>query len=134
MSNEAYQITLDGTITWNLIFHYDNFDTDDVIRKQLTIITLESVEYTAFKHDFNDTVRKKLQDRAGTGSNAGASYDVVSVKLSDGIIGMSPEIVSTLQATASASFKSDHSKTTTYKHEGKCQFERSPHVHSQQNC
>ena len=118
MSNEAYQVTLDGTVTWDLIFHYDNFDTDDIVRKQLTIVTLESVEYTAFKQDFNGTVREKLQDRAGTGSNAGASYDVVSVKLSDGIIGMSPEIVSTLQATASASFKSDRSKATTHKHEG----------------
>ena len=120
MSNEAYQVTLDGTVTWDLIFHYDNFDTDDIVRKQLTIVTLESVEYTAFKQDFNGTVREKLQDRAGTGSNAGASYDVVSVKLPDGIIGMSPEIVSTLQAAASASFKSDHSKATTHKHEGKC--------------
>jgi hypothetical protein len=117
MADKTYQVTIDGTISWDLIFDYDNSTNSGTIREKLTITTTESLEYTQFEQSFNETVRKELE-KEHVGSEVGASYEGISAKV-DASIDVSTEITDTLQQTTSSTFKSNYSKTVTYERESK---------------
>ena len=112
MSDQTYQVTIDGTISWDLIFDLDNTTNSGTIQDKITITTTESLEYTSFEQSFNETVRKELE-KNHVGSEAGASYEGITAKV-DASIDVSTEITDTLQETTSTTFKSNYSKTTTY--------------------
>ena len=118
MSDQTYQASYDGTISWDLIFDYDNSTNSGTIREKVTITTTESLEYTEFEQSFNETVRKELE-KEHVGSEVGASYEGITAKV-DASIEVSTEITDTVQETTSSSFKSNYSKTTTYEREGEC--------------
>ena len=118
MSDQTYQASYDGTISWDLIFNYDNSTNSGTIREKLTITTTESLDYTSFEQTFNETVRKELE-KNHVGSEVGASYEGITAKL-DASIDISTEITDTLQETTSSTFKSNYSKTTTYERDGEC--------------
>ncbi|KAI0696248.1 hypothetical protein BC835DRAFT_1543701 [Cytidiella melzeri] len=112
MSDETYQATVDGTVSWDLIFDYDNSTNSGTIRESVTITTTESIEFTAFEQTFNETIRKELE-KEHVGTEVGASYEGISAKV-DASIDISSEVSDTLQETTSTTFKSNYSKTTTY--------------------
>ncbi|KAI0091202.1 hypothetical protein BDY19DRAFT_689153 [Irpex rosettiformis] len=112
MSDQTYQATIEGTISWDLIFNYDNSTNSGTIREKLTITTTKVLEYTTFKQSFNETIRKELEE-SHTG-RVGASYEGVTAKLLEASTDISTEIADTLRETTSTMFKSNYSKTTTY--------------------
>ncbi|KAI0696445.1 hypothetical protein BC835DRAFT_1271922 [Cytidiella melzeri] len=112
MSDQTYQVSVDGTLSWDLIFNYDNSTNSGAIRESIMITTVESVEFTAFEQTFNETVRKELE-KEHVNTEVGASYEGINSKI-DASIDVSSEVNDTLRQTTENTFKSNYSKTTTF--------------------
>lgn len=107
-----YTASIEGTISWNLIFDYDNTDNNGTIRDKLNVTTSESIQYEVFETSFNRTVRSDLQRRQ-TGE-IGASYKALLAKVNYETADVSSEIIETIEATTTTTFKANLSKTRTY--------------------
>ena len=120
MSDRNYTATIEGTLSWDLVFSYDNSFNSGSIHDKRTITATASIDYATFKRNFDQDIGKQLT-RQYADHPANASYMPVAlqkVDTPDTRIGLTPEVFETLQQTASSTFNSDYSKTTTYEREG----------------
>ena len=95
-SNSIYQVSIEGTISWDLICNYDNIYNNGGIRNECSITSTASINHDIFKRGFNEAVRKELNGR----HEENASYEILSLVKLDRCLHLSTEISEALQRTA----------------------------------
>lgn len=112
MAAPQYTVTVNGELSWVLLFNYDNSNNNGTIREKVTVETSETIAYTTYEKEFNSTVRTDLQ-KAQVKTELGAAYEGISAKV-DASIDVSTEVTDTLEHTTESTFKSSYSKNTSY--------------------
>ena len=116
MSTPQYTVTIEGQISWTLLWNYDNSTNSGTIKDKVTVKTSESVDYTSFEKTFNSTVRDELK-KGHVGAEIGVSYAGITAKVESGI-DVSEEVTETLEATTESTFKSNFTKESQYERDG----------------
>ena len=118
-SDRTYTVTIEGTLSWDLVYDYSSYGNTITIHDERTIITTASIDYAAFKQTFNEAARKELEKKHAASQFEGASYEAIA--LDEPIIStaISSEILETLYQTTSSTFNSNYNKTASHaSHEG----------------
>lgn len=120
LSMAEYTASLEGTISWSLICDYDNTGNNGTIRDKLSLMTSESIQYEVFKTSFNRTIRSDLRRRKTGG--VGASYKALLAKVDYASADLSTEMIETIEATTTTTFKANLSKTRSYERNSECMY------------
>ena len=97
MTDTEYTIELDATISWDLLFNYDNSDNTGEIHEKVTVNTTETIDYTSYEKDFNSSVRQQVE-KGHTGAETGVTYEGITAKV-EASIDVSNEVTDTLERT-----------------------------------
>lgn len=118
MADQEYEITIPAQVQWDLLANWDNSENTGTITEKYGVEVTESLSYTQFDKDFNESTRKQLNDKKAN-TEAGASYEGVDVKVS-GSIELSSEATDVIQHTTEITYNKEYLKKTSYERESEC--------------
>lgn len=106
-----YTVEVQGKITWDLVWNYDNSDNDGSIVETREYKTEQRVTYSVFNREFSENTRKDL-NAANVGAELGASYAGISAKLTSSVESSS-EITEALQRTTESKYEGESYTSST---------------------
>lgn len=116
MSTPEYEVNIQGRLSWELVFDYDNTTNNATIKEKIVVHTVESINYTSYLKNFNALTRRNLAETNHASAEIGGSFKAftASVDWDD----TSSEVTDTVEKTTEVSFRGDYRKETTYEREG----------------